>query len=106
MTQATLPQFKPEFKRIQDHFNGNGQAYAIAERLLRDKGNFVKKFRLKRAIKKMCEQEAGNFSARMHDAKIIVKEFGMMIEWNRIKNEKHSAYKIFEMDVGLPEKVM
>lgn len=106
MTQATLPQFKPEFKRIQDSFNGKSQEYAIVERLLEDKGKWVKRFRLVRRIKKRAKQEPGNFSARVSIARTVVKEFGYFIDWNGNKNLKDSAYRIFQMDVGLPEKVM
>jgi hypothetical protein len=105
MTQATLPQFKAEANRLTDQFNGKKQEYAIVERLLEDKGKWVKRFRLVRRIKKLAKQEPGNFSARISIARAVVKEFGFFIDWNGNKNLSESAYKIFEIDVGLPEKV-
>jgi hypothetical protein len=106
MTQATLPQFKAEANKLTDLFNGNGQSYAIVERLLEDKGKWVKRFRLVKRIKKTVNQEPGNLSARVSDARRIIKNFNLFIDWNGIKNLKNSAYRIFEIDVGLPEKVM
>ncbi|MHA2067192.1 MAG: hypothetical protein ACXABY_22720 [Candidatus Thorarchaeota archaeon] len=106
MTQATLPQFKAEANRLQDSFNGKSQEYAIVERLLEDKGKEVKRWRLVRRIKKLTGQPPGNFSARISIARTIVKKFGYFIDWNGNKNLKDSAYRIFQMDVGLPEKVM
>lgn len=106
MNQATLPQFKPEANRLTDLFDGNGQSYAIVERLLEDKGKWVERWRLVKRIKKLTGQPPGNYSARISQARSIIKKLGLFIDWNHNKSMRESAYKIFQIDVGLPEKVM
>lgn len=105
MTQATL-QFKAEANTLTELFDGNGQSYAIVERLLEDKGKWVERWRLVKRIKKLTGQPPGNYSARISQARSIIKKVNLFIDWNRNKSMKHSAYRIFEIDVGLPEKVM
>lgn len=106
MNQATLPQFKAEANKLTDHFNGRRQEYAIVERLLEDKDKWVKRWRIVRRIKKAVGYDPGNLSARVSIARTVIKEFGFFIDWNGKKGIRDSAYKIFQMDVGLPEKVM
>ena len=57
-------------------------------------------------IKKRVGQEPGNFSARISQARSKIKDFNLFIDWNGNKDLKNSAYRIFAIDVGLPEKVM
>lgn len=106
MTQATLPQFKAEPNTLTDLFNGNRQEYIIVERLLEDKDKWVHRYKLVRRIKKKAKQEPGNLSARISNARELIKDFNLFIDWNKNKSMKHSAYRIFEIDVGLPEKMM
>lgn len=76
MTQTTL-QFKAEANTLTNLFNGKKQEYALVERLLEDKGNWVKRWRLVRRIKKAVGYDPGNLSARdspLYPTEFVLKE--------------------------------